>query len=81
MGILCGILWKVIRIWKELICLSRFLFSSRFWGNGEGRKKNEFKSLEVQEASSLHLKTSTDTQNLEKQVKICQGLSYKKIPL
>ena len=40
---------KVIWIWKELICLSRF------WGNAQGRKE-EFKSLEVREASSWHLK-------------------------
>ena len=31
----------------ELTCLSRFWFSSRFWGNGEGRKEGEFQSLEV----------------------------------
>ena len=51
LGILWGNLWKVIWIWKELICLSSFWFLLRFCLNGEGR---EFRSLEVREASSLH---------------------------
>ena len=47
LGILCGILWKAIWKWKDLICLSRFCL------NGEGQ---EFRSLELQEASSIALK-------------------------
>ena len=44
-------------IWKELICLSRFWFLSRFCLNKEGRKDDKkFRSLEVREASSSHLK-------------------------
>ena len=43
-------------IWKELICLSRFWFLSRFCLNAQGRKEDKFQSLEVREASSLHLK-------------------------
>jgi hypothetical protein len=43
-----GILWKK-RI--EYLNVKRIL--SRFWLNGEGGK---FKSLEVQKASSLHIK-------------------------
>ena len=31
----------------ELTCLSRFWFFSRFWGNGEEGRKENFQSLEV----------------------------------
>ena len=54
LGIFFGILWEFFwnslesnlnTVWKELICLSRFCL------NGEGQ---EFRSLEVREASSSH---------------------------
>ena len=51
--------YKLFEYGKELICLSRFWFLSRFCLNGEERKEGrgqEFRSLEVREASSLHLK-------------------------
>ena len=38
------------RIWKELICLSRFCL------NGEGRKDKKFRSLELGEPSLSHLR-------------------------
>jgi hypothetical protein len=45
-------------MWKELICLSIFWFLARFCLKAEGRKEGKkFRSLEVREASSLHLKT------------------------
>jgi hypothetical protein len=38
---------------------------SRFWGNAEGRKEGqEFRSLEVREASSSHLKMLVVWRNL-----------------
>ena len=40
----------------EGIDLLRFCFLSRFCLNGEGRKDKKFRSLEVREASSSHLK-------------------------
>ena len=49
LGNVLGILW-------EFICLSRFFFS-RFCLNGEEGRRAKCQSLEVQEASSLHLKT------------------------
>ena len=51
---------KGIWIWKELICLSRFWFLPRFWGVQCKKDKNLIRSLDVQVASSLHLKTVLD---------------------
>ena len=38
--------------------MTRFWFLSRFCLNGEGKKEDEFQSLEVREASSSNLKMS-----------------------
>ena len=48
----------------------RFWFLSRFWGNAEGQK---FRSLEVREASSSHLKRKVDNRNSTLWCKYIQG--------
>ena len=52
LGFFLGFFWKFwgifgdffgnsLEIWKDLICLSRFWFLSRFCLNGEGRRKDK----------------------------------------
>jgi hypothetical protein len=65
LGILCeffGILWEFFieffrnHRWEFIDLFVKTLFLSRFWVKAEEGRRTKFKSLEVREASSSHLK-------------------------